>query len=332
MSDTTPMSRPLPSTPSAWRLLGRIKESSLFLPVCAILFLLVLATLISPGFVRPSNLWSLLSVASILALAGFGQTIVIVSGGQGIDMSVGATMTLAALLVSGIGASVDANLVPAVLAVLAAGLVIGTVNFLGVFFVGIYPLIMTLGMGFVVSGVVLLYAQARGNSLPSPLMLEIGSGRLGPVPITVIVVAAIGLLLTLVLRLTKLGRRLFLVGSNRQAARLSGAPVALISWLAYVASSMLAGLAGILLFGYAGAANLSIGDPYTLLSVAAAVVGGTALSGGRGTILGAALGAIVFVILTNLLVTMGLSPALRDVCTGVLLIAILAFTARESGP
>jgi len=314
------------------RLVSRLGAHPLALPVGTIVALLVLAGVTAPNFVQPSNLWSLMSIASILALAAFGQTIVIVSGSQGIDLSVGPVMTLATILVSSISASADANLVQAVLVVIVVCAIIGTINFIGVFYIGIYPLIMTLGMAFVTAGVVVLYAQARGSALPSPLMLQIGAGKVGPVPITVLIVGVLLVLLTVILRRSRFGRQLFLVGSNPRAAELAGVPVARVTWLAYVAGSVLAGLAGILLFGYAGATNLSIGEPYTLLSIAASVVGGTALSGGKGTLVGVALGAITFIVLTNLLVALGLSPALRDVATGILLIAVLSVTARESGP
>jgi ribose transport system permease protein len=307
-----------------------VRGNTLVLPAVSIVVLLVLASVLAPGFLSGANLWSLLSITAILAIASFGQTIVILAGGQGIDLSIGALMTLSALLVSSIAASVDANLPMAVLAIVAVCIAVGTLNFAGIFYVGIYPLIMTLGMAFVISGVVLLYAQARGAALPSPLMLFLGSGKFGPVPLLVIICAVVLAVLTALLKATNFGKHLYLVGANRRAARLSGTPVAFVCWLSYVASSLLAGLAGALLFGYAGATNLTLGDPYSLLSIAAAVVGGTALSGGQGSLFGSLLGAVIFIVLTNLLVALGLSPALRDVATGILLLAILSLTARDA--
>lgn len=309
---------------------SRIAQGRLVLPLAIIVVLLGLGARISPGFVSLSNIMALLSAASILAVASAGQTIVIISGNQGLDLSIGPLMTLSALLASGIGASTDANLPFALIAIVAACATVGVANFVGTFYVGIYPLIMTLGMGFVVQGGSLVYIQARGSSVPAPLILEVGGGKIAGVPILVIVVAAIFALLTLLMNTTRFGRRIYLVGSNSRAARLSGTPVARVSCAAYVLSSLLAGVGGVLIFGYAGNVNLSIGDPYTLLSIAAAVVGGTSLAGGRGSVVGSLLGAVIFIILTNMLVVLGLSQALRYVLTGLLLIVILAATARES--
>ncbi len=311
-------------------IIGAIRDNTLVLPAASIVILLALAFVVAPGFLSGSNLWSLLSITAILAIASFGQTIVILAGGQGIDLSIGALMTLSALFVSSIAGSVDANLPMAFLAVFVVCVAVGTLNFAGIFYVGIYPLIMTLGMAFVISGLVLLYAQAKGAALPSPLMLFLGSGKIGPAPLLVIICAAVLGVLTILLKLTNFGKYLYLVGANRRAAHLSGTPVALVCWLSYVISSVLAGLAGALLFGYAGATNLTLGDPYSLLSIAAAVVGGTALSGGQGSLFGSLLGAVIFIVLTNLLVALGLSPALRDVATGILLLAILSLTARDA--
>jgi ribose transport system permease protein len=310
--------------------LPKMVKSGLLLPLVAIAVLLGAGALISPGFVSVSNIMALLSAASILGVASAGQTIVIISGNQGLDLSIGPVMTLSALLASGIGASTDANLPIAFIAIFAACATVGVANFIGVFYVGIYPLIMTLGMGFVVQGALLVYIQARGSSVPAPLILEVGGGKIAGIPILVIVAAATFALLALLMNTTRFGRRVYLVGSNSRAARLSGTPVAQVSCAAYVLSSLLAGIGGVLLFGYAGNVNLSIGDPYTLLSIAATVVGGTSLAGGKGSVIGSLLGAIIFIILTNMLVVLGLSQALRYVLTGLLLIGILAVAARES--
>jgi ribose transport system permease protein len=306
------------------------KKIGIALPLAVIVALLAIGALISPGFATPANIMALLSAASILAVTSAGQTIVIISGNQGLDLSVGPVMTLSALLASGIGASADANLPMAALAIVIACTIIGTVNFVGTFYVGVYPLIMTLGMGFVVSGGALVYIQARGSSVPAPLILAVGGGKIGGVPLLIIAAVVIFVLLAILMNATRFGRRLYLVGANSRAARLSGTPVARVYLAAYVLASLLAGAAGVFLFGYAGNVNLSIGDPYTLLSIAATVVGGTSLAGGKGSVVGSLLGAIIFIILTNMLVVLGLSQALRYVLTGLLLIGILAVTARES--
>jgi ribose transport system permease protein len=303
--------------------------SPLILPAAIIVVLFALGAAISPNFLSPTNVWGILSVASLLAIASAGQTIVIVSGSQGIDLSVGPVMTLAALMVSGLSASLDQNLPFAVLAVVLVCTLVGALNFVGVYIVGVYPLIMTLGMGFVLAGGAFVYAQDHGPSLPPQLLLTAGGSKLGPVPWLVVIAVAVFLVLGAVLRWTRYGRQLYLVGANPRAARRSGIPVARVYLLSYVLSSLLAGLGGILLFGFAGSVNLSIGQPYTLMSIAAAVIGGAALTGGRGMISGSMLGAIVFTVLSNLLIVLGFGTASRQMLSGVILVLILALTARE---
>lgn len=323
---------PSPRKPAALsRLFRHEAATSVMLPLLVTAVMLAAGSLVAPNFASLGNIWTLLSTACILGVASAGQTLVIISGSQGIDLSVGPVITLAALVTAGtcVGSNDDLPLAIAMVAVLCC--LIGAANFVGVYLVGIYPLIMTLGMAFVVTGGALVYAQARGPSSAPPLLLEIGGGRIGTVPWLVVVGAIVLVAATLLTSRTRFGRRLFLTGANPRAARLSGIPVARVYLAAYVLCSLLAGLTGLLVFGFAGSVNLSIGEPYTLMSIAAAVIGGTLLTGGRGSVLGAFLGAIVFVVLTNLLIVCGLGNPARQVLSGLVLIAILALTARDKG-
>jgi ribose transport system permease protein len=329
--DRTSDGAPAPVSVGLSQTLRRLSEGGLLLPLGITIVLLAIGAAVTPNFVASSNIWSLLSIASLLALASIGQTQIIIAGKQGIDLSVGSVMTLGALIASAQGASLDGNLPLAVLQVICASALVGVVNFCGIYYIGIYPLIMTLGMAFVVSGAAFVYVQAQAPSMPSPILLALGGGKVGPVPWLVILAAVMLCAMTWVLTRTRYGQRLYLVGANERAARLSGVPVAQVYLTAYTGGAILAGLSGILLFGFAGSVNLAIGEPYTLLSIATAVVGGTALTGGRGNLVGTYLGALVFTVLTNLLMVLGLSTAIREVLSGLVLIAILVATARESG-
>ncbi|MCR6497406.1 ABC transporter permease [Shinella sp. CPCC 101442] len=285
---------------------------------------------INPAFLSATNLWSVLSIAAMLSIASAGQTLVILSGNQGIDLSVGTIMTCAALLVSGIGGTSDGALAPAVAAALILGAAIGLLNGLGVQVLRLYPLIMTLGVSFAVEGLGLVYAQARAPSMPGRFIETLGVGRFWGVPWIVIVAAGLAIALTLLLRYSRYGRMLYFVGSNIRAARAAGVPTARVVIGAYMASGILSALAGVVLFGFAGSVNLSLGAPYTMMSVAAAVIGGASLSGGQGSFAGTVLGAIIFTLLTNLLITLGFSPALRYIASGLVLFAVLLATSRET--
>ncbi|HWL68341.1 MAG TPA: ABC transporter permease [Geminicoccus sp.] len=304
-------------------------RSPLSLPVAIIVVLFAIGAAVRPDFVSMGSIWGLLSVASLLAVVSVGQTIVIMSGNQGIDLSVGSVITLAALVTSNFSAGLDQNLPLALLAVVLVCALIGAINFVGVYLVGIYPLIMTLGMAFVLAGGAFAFAQDYGPTSPSPLLLAVGGAKLGPVPWLVLVAAVVFVAMTALLQWSRYGRQLYLVGANPRAARFAGIPVWRIYLLSYVLCSVLAGLTGVLVFGFAGSVNLSIGVPYTLMSIAAAVIGGTALTGGRGNIAGPFLGAIVFTVLANLLIVMGFGTADRQMMSGIVLVAILALTARE---
>jgi ribose transport system permease protein len=284
---------------------------------------------INPAFLSAANIWSVLSIAAMLSIASAGQTLVILSGNQGIDLSVGTIMTFAALLVSGIAGSSDAGLLPAAAAAIAMGGLVGLINGLGVQVLRLYPLIMTLGISFAVEGLGLIYAQARAPSMPGRLIETIGVGRVGGLPWIVVIAAGLLVVMTVFLRSSRYGRMLYLVGANIRAARAAGVPTARVLVGAYVASGVLSALAGVVLFGFAGSVNLSLGAPYTMMSVAAVVIGGASLSGGQGSFAGTVLGAIVFTLLTNLLITLGFSSALRYIASGLVLFAVLLATSRD---
>jgi len=320
-----------PDRPGAFKAPGaRLLQRNESLALIAALILCAIGAFLSPTFLTFSNLWSVLAITSMLTIASAGQTLIILSGNQGIDLSVGAVMTLTALMASSLTGGSDFNLIYAVAAALAIGATVGLINFIGVYLVGLYPIVMTLGTSFAVMGLAFLYVQAQGPSQPSSLLVELGVGRIGQVPWMVVLGAVVVGLISFVLHFTRYGTKLYLIGTSHRAARAAGLPVARLLSLTYMTAGALSGFAGVILYGFAGSVNLSIGQPYMLMSIAAAVIGGVTLSGGRGTYIGTAIGALVFTLLTNLLITAGLSTALRDIFSGLVLIAVLATTSREN--
>ncbi|RWR15313.1 ABC transporter permease [Paenirhodobacter populi] len=295
-----------------------------------ILALLILGQFVNPSFLSPMNLWAVLSVSALLAVASAGQTLVIISGNQGIDLSVGSVMTLTALIVSGMAGSSDAAVPMALAVVLGLGTLIGLANGIGARFLGLYPLVVTLGVSFVVEGLGLVYARSRPPQMPGPMIENIGIGRFLGIPWLVLIGAAVTVAMTLLLRKSRYGRQLYLVGSNIRAASAAGIPVTRVLLTTWAASGFLAAFAGVLLYGYVASANLSVGAPYTMMSIAAAVIGGTALSGGAGSFVGTVLGAVIFSLITNLLIMLGLGPALRYAISGLVLILVLFATSRDA--
>jgi ribose transport system permease protein len=290
----------------------------------------VLGSILIEGYSSEFTVRSMLVLASLLGVASIGQTLVVLIGG--IDLStpfvIGFANVVAAQLY---GDGMNFALVCLMVGVLA--LVIGAVNGALSSTLAIHPLIVTLGVGTAIQGAVLLWtAGFPAGSAPETVtkFVSIG-GHAGPLPVpwlvpSFLVVIAI---ISVVLARTPFGRRLYAVGSNPSAA-----PYALISprvvWTAtYALSALFAAAAGVLLLGFTGSAYGDVGQPYLFQTIAAVVIGGTTLVGGRGGLIGTAAGALVLIEINTLLIGLGLSPAMVEAALGVLIIALVSLYGRE---
>jgi ribose transport system permease protein len=288
------------------------------------------ATTLIAGYSSEFTIRSMLVLASLLGVASIGQTLVILLGG--IDLStpfiIGFANVVAAQL---FGDGMNFMLVCVVVAVLA--LAIGALNGALSSTLNVHPLIVTLGVGTAVQGAVLLWtAGFPAGSAPQAVtrFVSIG-GHAGPLPVPWLIPAFCVLLavMTLVLERTPFGRRLYAVGSNPQAA-----PYALISpraiWTAtYALSALFAAIAGVLLLGFTGSAYGDVGQPYLFQTIAAVVIGGTTLVGGRGSLIGTAAGALVLTEINTLLIGLGLSPAMVEAALGMLIVVLVSLYGRE---
>lgn len=291
--------------------------------------LVVVGDLISPGFGSYGQVVSMLRLSSFLGLIAIGQTIVILSGGEGIDMSVGKVATFAAIVASRTMQGDDANFLSGILLALLVAGAIGLVNGIGVTYLRIPPFVMTLGMMGVVHGLILAYTQGVADGRAAPLLVSVVSGQLfAGIPGVLVLWLLLTIGVTLLLRRTKPGWHLYAVGTNRRAAALSGIRVTRTVIGAYVASALFAALGGILMVGYTQTVFLNLADNMTLPSIAAVIIGGTLISGGVGGYVGSALGAIVLTVLTNLLTTLNMDSSTRTVINGAILIALLAVYGR----
>ncbi|MGO2659977.1 ABC transporter permease [Mycetocola reblochoni] len=300
--------------------------------VAAIVLLLVLGGIIRPGFASADNIGSLLAIAAILTLLACSQVFVVVSGGEGIDLSVAAVASMSAVLASMFLSRADGALGSALAigGVLLIALVIGAVTGLAVAFARIPPLVMTLGMAQLIAGAVFAYTAGSAPSSAPGWLAELGAARaFGPVRWLVLVVAVLVVAGELWLRRTRSGRSLFLVGANDGAARLSGLRIRSIRLLAYTSASVTGAVAGILLLGSAGSAQLGMADGYLLLSIAAVIIGGARFSGGEGSFAGAAIGAVLLTVLDSLLLVLGLGPGTRIAVQGAILLVLTLVYARE---
>lgn len=306
---------------------SRVPPAAVALLLSVALFFL--AGLVQPNFVNAAQAINIVRLAAFLGIIAAGQTLVIISGGEGIDLSVGAVVTLGAILTFMISGGSSERLWLALLVVLAVGAAIGLVNGLGIVFVRIPPLVMTLGMAGVVQGTIL--AVTRGNipgGVPRALA-NLVTGRFLGVPGAIYLWALLGLLMWFVLQRTRYGRELFAVGVNRRTAALSGVNVSGVVVLTYTLSGLLVALGGLLLLGFTQRVFLTLGETYLFPSIAAVVVGGTVLAGGRGSYFGTMAGALVLTMTESLLRSMRIGEAYQMIVFGAILVVLLSVYGRQ---
>ena len=329
------MSSPIPSPrPGIWRLTSvtsRLRRNrSILIPYLLIAVLLVIASARTPDFISPGNLRSQLVLASYLATVAAGQTVVILTGG--IDLSVAWNLNLSAILLTQLAAARGAGRLEwAVAVALASAALVGLVNGLGVAYLRIPSLVMTLGMNAVLAGLTLVYTNGSPQGNAPEFARELAVGRIGGVvPYALLFWLALGAALIFLLRRSVFGRRLYAVGNNRQAAYLSGVPVRGVLVAAYTLCGLCAGIAGILLTGYSSQSYLGMGDRYVLQSIAAVVIGGTSILGGSGGYGGTVAGAITVVLLENTLQIVGIRPAGQSILYGLVILLMLFVYGRGS--
>ncbi|HEY0737649.1 MAG TPA: ABC transporter permease [Herpetosiphonaceae bacterium] len=292
--------------------------------------LFLLGGVLRPGFLNSSLAINILRLAAFLAIIAAGQTLVIISGGEGIDLSVGAVVTLGAIIVSRIVSGQDALVLPALLVALLVGLGVGAINGLGITLLRIPPLVMTLAMTGVIQGVILVITQGQLSGSAAPSMNRLVSGNLvAGIPGVVVLWLLLGVGMWVLLERTPYGKQLFAIGVNRTTAWLSGVRVPLIVVLTYALSGMLAALGGFILLGYTQNVFLNLGAAYTLPSIAAVVVGGTLIAGGVGSYWGTMAGALVLTVLTSLLTNLQLPESVRQIIYGATLLLLLSAYGRQ---
>jgi len=264
--------------------------------------------------------------AAVLGLMAAGQTLVMLTGG--VDLSVATTATAGAFMISRFGTHGAAT---AILVALAVGLLIGLVNGIGVAVFRVNALIMTLGVSTITVGLLTVQAQKQFTSLVPEFVVKLGSQRfLTYIPYDLLVWAPIAALIILGLRYSGIGRMIYAVGDNPVASRLGGVRVWQVLLFVYAMCGLLSAAAGILLVGFNNAADLGIGAPFLLPSVAAVVIGGTSIFGGLGGYAGTILGALILTVLDSLLTILNASQAVRQVLYGLIVLALAAIYARAT--
>lgn len=290
-----------------------------------IIFLFLLGELVVSNFLSLGQVLLTVKLSSFIALFALCQMVVIAAGGAGLDLSVGFTATLTAILSATIMDGKNENLLPAILIALLIGAIVGSLNGLLVAYVKLPPLVVTMAMASIIQGTINVYtAGASIKGRPSPILQYVAAQTTGIVPNILFILLLVAVIATILLAKTKWGVKLFGVGANERTAYLSGVNVKAVRFTAFVISGMFAGLVGLLLIGYMGTAFKDMGSSYIMPSIAAVVVGGISLAGGEGNYFRVILGSVFLQTLTNLLVALGWGDAGKWLGFGIVLFVLLA--------
>ena len=303
----------------------------LCLPAYAGLAVLAVITagLFQASFAISGYLTSLLLLSSFLIVLAAGQGAVVLSGG--LDLSVPCTITLCAVLLTSLADGSNSAAIWVIPLVIAVGAGIGLLNGIGVHFLGISPFLMTLAMNGILQGIALGYCGGSPTGLAPPALKWMLTGHVLGVAPVLLVLPVFVIVVGSLLHKTVFGRRLFAVGSNVIAARFAAVPVGKTLISTYAFSGLCSAVTGILLAGFTGQAFMDMGDPYLLTSIAVVVVGGTAMSGGKGHYAGMVGGALMLTALATLLSGTTLPPAARSVIYGlVVLVAVVSMRSRAA--
>lgn len=304
-----------------------IKIDNIHITILLIMVLFIIGEIILSGFASLNNISNIVGFACVIALVAVSQLFVMVVGNDGIDLSVGAIMSMSALIFADICQGEPARIPFALLCVMLMGLLVETINFVGITFLKISPMIMTMIMGIVVNGFNYFYTKGIVSGIIPQQIMKIGQRIAGPFKTIVFIVLIILVAAGLFLKYTKLGKRMVLVGSNDNAARLCGIHTEGVRFAAYLLSGVFSVLAGIMLLGLSGAAILKMGDNYVMMSIAAAVIGG--VQSGEGKVVGCFLGAAIIQTLSNLLIAANLPDSMQTMFNGIVLMLILSSFARK---
>jgi len=293
--------------------------------LAAFVLLVAAASLLSPRFLTVPNLLNVLRQVSIVGILAIGMTFVILT--RGIDLAVGSILGIAVVIYAGF---IDSHGMAVALPLgFGAAALAGAVSGIGVAYAGIPAFIMTLGMLSFVRGLAFIYTGGTPIPINSAAFYELGNGYLAGVPIPALILLGVLAASSFVLALTPFGRSVYAIGSNEDAARLSGVPVRRFTTLVYVISGLMSGLAGLVY-----ASQLSIGTPiagqgYELDAIAAVVVGGTSLFGGKGSVGGTFLGTLIIGVLANTLNLTGVDPFVQQLFKGALIILAVLVMSRS---
>lgn len=302
-------------------------NASLFGVTVLIVAVCVVGGLMTDRFFSFGNIVNVYEQSTDLALVSIGQTLTILTGG--IDLSVGSLISLTSCLTSGLINGDPGRVIPVAAAVLALGTLVGVLNAGLVISLRVHPLIVTLGMGAILQGVTLFYAMGPVGKVPRDFTF-LAYGRIAGLPLGATIAVVFCVLVAMFLRYLPLGRQIYAVGDDDNAARLAGLPRTRVLIFVYGCSGFCCAAAGLYLVARFGVGQPYTGVNYTLASITPVILGGTALSGGRGGVIGTLLGAYLISLVNNLLNFMDVSKHYQLVAQALIIIlAVSVYVERR---
>lgn len=307
--------------------------------VLVLLLMIVVISILEPNFLRPTNIFNVLTQVSIFGIMSLGLTIVIIS--KGIDLSAGSVLAFSAVLAASLGQTAGATgkyfpnlpvlpiLVPIAVALLV-GLACGAVNGFLIAKTGIPAFIATLGMQTAARGFALIYTEGKPISNLTESFTNIGGKIFGVIPVPVVIYAIMIGITFVMLNHTRFGKNIYAIGGNIHAAEVSGINVKKNLIMIYAYCGLLAGLAAVVFAGRTGSAHPGAATGYELTAIAATTIGGTSHSGGIGTIRGAVIGALVLGVLRNGLTLLGVPAYWQQVTEGAIIVVAVIIDMRKN--
>lgn len=308
----------------------QVLRSSRLGVVLALAALVVSLSIASPFFLTTNNVLNIGVAIALVGVVAAGSTLVMIAGG--LDVSVGSTVALAGVSAANVLSSTH-SVALAVVTGAVVGALAGLFNGLVITKLHINPLIATLGTLSVYRGLTFIVSDGVAIGVTEARFLDIGSGRFAGIPNPLIILLVVFGLLAVVLHGTDVGRNVYAIGGNPEAARLAGIDIKRQRLLLYVVSGLCCGIAAFMLIALSGSGQNTNGNLYELDAIAAAIIGGTLLSGGRGTITGSVLGVLVFTTITNLFALNNVQSAVQDIAKGAIIVAAVLIqhqTSRKS--
>jgi ribose transport system permease protein len=304
-----------------------LRNNAPILAVWGIFLVMVLAAAIySPNFRSTGNLFNAFRQSIFLGMLAIGQTIVIIAGG--IDLSVGSILKLTVLIAAGFMAGQIGLTIPVILLCLGIGAFIGLMNGVIVTKLGVAPFIATLGMYTIVRGMAYGYTTKPIGKVTKPLR-DFYNAQIGPVPLPLILFIVVLIIAIFVMSRTAYGRHLYAVGGNEVVARLSGLKVNWLKVSVFMISGFMAAAAGILMVSRMGIGDPAVGENMELDSIAAVVLGGTSLAGGRGAIIGTVGGVLILAFVNNIFNLLAISTWYQGLIKGAIILLAVALYKQK---